>query len=208
MSAGIDVALADALEVATDLATILAPACERIEIAGSVRRRKPIVHDIELVAIPRIVDRVVAGILFEETHPVNLLDERVDVLIADDLAPLLARQVENHRRDGSIDVQEKLGQAFKALTWHGIPVDLFITDVDRWGCIFALRTGPGDWNIRLVQDCRRVNRSVAGGRVLHLGKLVPTPEEADFFRELGQPWLDPWERSVERIRISWPAVPA
>ena len=33
--------LADALRVADDLKALLAPACERIEIAGSVRRRKP-----------------------------------------------------------------------------------------------------------------------------------------------------------------------
>jgi DNA polymerase/3'-5' exonuclease PolX len=207
VSAGVDVALDDARDVAEDLVAVLSPACERIEIAGSVRRRKPIVHDIELVAIPRVVERPLTGLLFEETHPVNLLQEAIDQLLADDNAPLLARQVENHRQDGTIEVQEKLGQAFKALTWHGIPVDLFITDAERWGCIFALRTGPGDWNIRLVQDCRRVNRSVAGGRVLHLGIPVPTHEEADFFRELGQPWLDPWERQVERVAISWP-VPA
>lgn len=207
MSAGVDVPLEEAREVAEDLLSILAPACVRVEIAGSVRRRKTIVHDIELVAIPRIVDRPVASLLFSEVHPVNLLEERVDELLASMIAPLLARQVENHRRDGSIDVQEKLGQAFKALTWHDIPVDLFITDAMRWGCIFALRTGPGDWNVRLVTDCKRVNRRVAEGRVLHLGKPVPTPEEADFFREIGQPWLDPWERSVARVAIDWP-VPA
>ena len=30
----------------------LKPCCDRIEIAGSIRRRKPIVHDIDIVAIP------------------------------------------------------------------------------------------------------------------------------------------------------------
>jgi DNA polymerase/3'-5' exonuclease PolX len=207
MSAGVDIPLEDARAAAEDLRALLAPACDRIEIAGSVRRRRPVVHDIELVAIPRVIDRAVEGLLFTRLHPVDMLKERVDDLLSSDLAPLAARKVENHRRDGSLDVQEKLGSAFKALTWHDIPVDLFITDAERWGCIFALRTGPGDWNARLVTDCRKVNRSVAGGRVLHLGKPVPTPEEADFFRELGQPWIDPWERRVERVAIGWP-VPA
>lgn len=31
--------------------------------------------------------------------------------------------------------------------------------------------------------------------------VVPTPEEADFFRELGQAWVEPRERFVERVRI-------
>jgi len=30
----------------------LKPCCDRIEIAGSIRRRKPIVHDIDIVCIP------------------------------------------------------------------------------------------------------------------------------------------------------------
>jgi DNA polymerase/3'-5' exonuclease PolX len=202
MSAGVDVPLATADLVAADLLDLLVPGCSRIQIAGSVRRRKAIVHDIEIVAIPRIGQRVKAGLFGDETEPVNMLEEEVtDHLVAGTLS---LRPVENHRADGSVDVQEKNGPAFKALVFDGIPVDLFITDVDRWGCIFALRTGPGDWNVRLVMDCKRINRRVAEGRVLHLGKPVPTPEETDFFRELGQPWLEPWERSVERIAIDWP----
>jgi DNA polymerase/3'-5' exonuclease PolX len=206
VSAGIDVALPDARHAAEALIDLLADSCDRIEIAGSIRRRKPVVHDIEIVAIPRITERPKAGLFVEETETINLLEERVAELLAS-IVPLAARRVENHRDDGSIDVQEKLGPAFKALVYTGVPVDLFITDAERWGCIFALRTGPGDWNIRLVSDCKRVNRAVAGGRVLHLGKVVPTPEEIDFFREVGQPWLDPWERTVERVAVSWP-VPA
>lgn len=209
MSAGVDIPLEDARLAAEYFVSLLEDACERIEIAGSIRRRKPIVHDIEIVAVPRVVDRPKAGLFADDTEPVNLLEERIALLLSrgSERHDVIARAVENHRRDGSIDVQEKLGPAFKALVYAGLPVDLFITDAERWGCIFALRTGPGDWNVRLVTDCRRVNRSVAGGRVLHLGKPVATPEEADFFREIGQPWLDPWERSVERVAISWP-VPA
>lgn len=45
--------LAQARAVADLLVSYLAPACERIEIAGSIRREVPEVKDIELVAIPR-----------------------------------------------------------------------------------------------------------------------------------------------------------
>lgn len=43
----------DARDIAERIVTALAPACERIEIAGSLRRRSPDVHDIDLVLIPR-----------------------------------------------------------------------------------------------------------------------------------------------------------
>ena len=41
-----------ALEIANQRKELLAPYCERIEIAGSLRRRQPLVHDIDLVLIP------------------------------------------------------------------------------------------------------------------------------------------------------------
>ena len=39
--------------IAEKYVAILKPLCDRIEIAGSIRRRKPIVKDIEIVCIPR-----------------------------------------------------------------------------------------------------------------------------------------------------------
>ena len=42
-----------ALEIAEKTKALLAPHCERIEIAGSIRRLKPFVKDIEIVAIPK-----------------------------------------------------------------------------------------------------------------------------------------------------------
>lgn len=44
---------ADAVLIAEDLVRELAPLCERIEIAGSIRRMKYVVNDIDLVVIPR-----------------------------------------------------------------------------------------------------------------------------------------------------------
>lgn len=43
---------AEALQVAEKLVDWLAPACDRIVIAGSIRRRCDLIGDIELVAIP------------------------------------------------------------------------------------------------------------------------------------------------------------
>jgi DNA polymerase/3'-5' exonuclease PolX len=42
-----------AKEIAEKYKAILAPMCERIAIAGSIRRQKPEVGDIEIVCIPR-----------------------------------------------------------------------------------------------------------------------------------------------------------
>jgi DNA polymerase/3'-5' exonuclease PolX len=193
----------DALARAEHLVTLLRPACERIEIAGSLRREKAAVHDIELVAVPRFEERAGAD-LWETAETVDLLDERIRDLLSEE--ELEARLVANNRADGSVDFQRKLGPAFKALVYWNIPVDLFIVRPPAtWGCIFALRTGPGDWNTKLVTECKTIGRRVAGGQVErwdgHAWAPVPTPEEQDFFRELGQPWVEPRERHVGRIHI-------
>ncbi len=56
--------LKKAEEVAAELVGMLRPHFEQIEVAGSVRRRKPYVNDIDLVAIPGMADpRAVLGML-------------------------------------------------------------------------------------------------------------------------------------------------
>jgi DNA polymerase/3'-5' exonuclease PolX len=45
--------LVRAKEIADKYKSILSPFCERIEIAGSIRRERPKVNDIEIVCIPR-----------------------------------------------------------------------------------------------------------------------------------------------------------
>lgn len=195
-----------ALAAAQRLVAVLEPSCARIAIAGSLRREKPLVRDIEIVATARWED-VADDDLWGELRSVNLLESSVErLLIHSDLE---ARHVEQHRADGSIDRVTKLGPAFKALVFEDIPVDLFIVRPPAtWGCIFALRTGPGDWNTRLVTDCKTIGRRVEGGRVQawtsasNSWQDVPTPEEADFFRALGQRWVEPRERQVDRVRIS------
>jgi DNA polymerase (family 10) len=47
------VKLEEAQTIADRVKEILTPYCDRIEIAGSIRRRKPLVHDIDIVLIEK-----------------------------------------------------------------------------------------------------------------------------------------------------------
>lgn len=190
---------------AHDLRDLLAPACERIEVAGSIRRRRPEVKDLELVAVPRI-ETEEAGLWGEPTE-VDRLNERVASLVTDDTG-LEYRRVEIHRADGSTDWQYRNGPSYKALSWQGLPVDLFVVQKPAdWGVLFTIRTGPADWSQRLVTDCQRWFMRVEGGRLLHHGEHVPCPEERDFLAAIGQPWVEPSERSAERVRLGRRAQP-
>lgn len=192
-----------AMEAALALRSMLASACERIEVAGSLRRKAPEVKDIELVAVPRIATDAVG--LWGDPLQVDMLSALVVSMLSDPAIGLRLRDVSVHRSDGTVEVQRRNGDAYKALDYLGVPVDLFIVRPPAdWGVIFTIRTGPADWSQRLVTECQRWFMRVEGGRLLHHGRHVPCPEEADFLAAIGQPWLDPWDRTAERVHLARP----
>lgn len=81
--------LAKAKEISERVLQVLSPHCDRIEIAGSIRRGRPLVHDIDLVVIPRnqgsllyalqSLGRVTGG---EKLIKVALPETTLDVYIA------------------------------------------------------------------------------------------------------------------------------
>jgi hypothetical protein len=65
--------LPEAERIAAAIVPDLAPSCERIQVAVSVRRRKEVVGDIEVVAIPRyapagLFGDCTANLLWEHPH--------------------------------------------------------------------------------------------------------------------------------------------
>jgi DNA polymerase/3'-5' exonuclease PolX len=73
--------------IADRVRDLLAPHCDRIEIAGSIRRQKADVGDIEIVAIPKTVTdgdlfggagrpRRMDGMLCSKAHKVPVREER------------------------------------------------------------------------------------------------------------------------------------
>lgn len=158
-----------ALSLAERIKAALAPGCERIEIAGSIRRKKQTIGDIEIVCVPRYATN-----LFGERQP----DPTGLTMILNDL-------VGTERLGEPIKNGEHYKQ-FPVPAVEGLNLDLFITRPDTWGIIFAIRTGSADFSRRLVtqrskggllpSDC-----TVSGGAIWRLGEFVPTPEEADVF---------------------------
>lgn len=171
---------ADALSLAEPLVRRLQPGCERILIAGSLRRQKREVGDIELVAMPMLTP---ALDMFGE--PVvgmehSGLDERLVML--------------------GTEGYTKNGPKYKQFIFGGASVDLFVATRKTWGCVATIRTGSAGFTHWLV-----TNRRHGGGCPSHIkfsegvllcgGAHYPTPEEVDVFAALEQPWIEPMERT-------------
>ena len=198
MSGGERLDLYSARVLAAQVLDLLGQSCERIDIAGSIRRERQDVGDIEIVAAPRFEEEP-AG-LWGEPSTVDRLAARLGELAADGL--LLPRAVAVHRKDGSVETQQRVGDRYQALAYRGFPVDLFIVRPPAsFGVIFTIRTGPADWSERLVTDCQRKFWRVQSGQLLKLGQPVECPEERDFLRAIGQPWIEPRDRSAARVAL-------
>lgn len=161
----------EALAVAEDLVSLLAPSCERIAIAGSLRRRKPEVGDIELVAIPRA--------------RYDLFGEKIGY---------------DDPTQGLDAVFTKRGEKYKQFTWQGMTVDLFLTTPLQWGIILAIRTGPGDFSRKLVTPrlyggFLPPGFRCEGGWLWREEQRLGTPEEEDVFRLLGLAYIPPEQRA-------------
>ena len=168
--------LAVARTVADQLISSLQTHARRIEVAGSIRRCKHGIGDIELVCIPTVE-------LYEE----------LDLLIR--IGAILhtsPKRWGNKLRSFRMPVK-KLDDY--------VQVDLFLQpDPATWGVNMLLRTGSAEFSRKMVTkrsqhgfmpDCYQVRDA----RVWAGAKLLETPEEADIFALWGMDYVLPPQRS-------------
>ena len=179
--------LAAAEAVAHELRGLRAPFCDRIEVGGSIRRRRSTVGDIELLAIPRMdAQRDMFGGVAGET---DQLDQAVRELMAD---AVLARR---RRADGALSGYGRSNKLLLRIP-SGIAVDLFSTTAANWGMSMAIRTGPADFVVRMMTRFRSLgmrghaSRGVTGAD----GADIDCPTEGRVFDLLDWPWAPPERR--------------
>jgi DNA polymerase/3'-5' exonuclease PolX len=164
----------------------LKDSCERIEIAGSIRRGKPEVKDVELVCIPKIVTE--PDLFGGEGSKTNILEVTIGKLFWDRV--YLAAN--------------KNGPRYKQLALtEGIHLDLFIVlPPAEWGVQFLIRTGPSDFSHWCVTP-RHAGGGlpsylrVKDGAVWNRTTKIETAEERDFFRLIGLEYIEPAERRAQ-----------
>jgi len=174
--------LAEAERIAAEIVVDLSTYCDRISVAGSVRRRKSEVGDLELVAIPARG----AGGLFSDIAT-NLLWEH---LHASDRYHFTKGDNPNGRY-----------YQLALSLYPDLQVDLFLAETDNWGLILLVRTGSAEFSTAALARWKRRQGigpeqagSVGGRLVRRDGEVAPTPEEETVFELLGLPWIAPEQR--------------
>lgn len=211
MSEGRKHPMAEVAPIARELVLMLGPACHRIEVAGSIRRERPEIGDIEIVALPK-VESVETG--------------RQESLFGDSVVQKQERNLLWTELDRWVPEYRLKGDLYRSFSWplrrdgettDHINVDLFTATKDNWGLIFLIRTGSGNFSQHVVSRLAQWRRPSFQGfcrdatgvpptemkglipgwpdKVKTALPVIPTPEEGDVFRLACMGIVPPTERS-------------
>lgn len=180
------------MAVALDLESRLSPHCDRLQIAGSLRRGKERVSDVEIIYIPKLETVPEPGALFGDLE-VNRTAEAIDRLVLDGVLAKREKVDGSHTWGNEIKLAVHLDS--------GIPVDLFATKGDWWHGYLACRTGPKELNTLVCQRAidRGLNWNPFRGCFTRQsgGDAVLIHHEADVFTTVGLECLPPEQRDQQ-----------
>lgn len=200
-------------DIAQRLIASMLPYCERIEIAGSIRRGCQEVKDIELVAVAKWelapVEEQIRDLFGSPPQPpanFNLLH----FWALNHASPLGVRWIKTGTSEVVSWLPKPEGKYWRALVGEGtdaIKLDLFIARADNYGLIKLIRTGSRDFSPAVLGYAKRhtpyqtessyfKERKKKGEPESYLveratGKRVPTPEETDVFNLLSLQYVEP-----------------
>lgn len=148
----------------------LRPFCQRIEIAGSIRRCKPEVGDIDLVALPS--DR--EALIERFTRGKNVIEQ------------------------GAMNITIRLANQLEIGLYlaRGEVRDLFEPAVPgNYGSLLLCRTGSRFFNMKIADRARDLNLhwNPYKGITKH-GRVIAAAEEADIFQALQMDFIPPENR--------------
>ena len=176
MDSSAPIPLPKAQAIAEKIAAALTPYCTRLEIAGSIRRRRPFCGDIDLVAEPRHGQK--QALLTRCTQHATLLQGQ----------------------DINFIYRLKDGTQLDLFLATPPEQDMFERKPGNWGTLFLCRTGSKQHNIYIVETAKRNGMRWNPYHGLYRAKcLGPThwiagETEESIFTALGLDFIPPEKR--------------
>lgn len=143
--------LQEAVRTANAIKARLEPYCDRIEIAGSIRRMKSWVNDIDIVCIPNNQGQFIGAL--QELGKIKMGGKKI--------------------------IRLECTKSGEISDWRTVSVDIYIATPETWATLLLIRTGSKEHNIKLCKLARR-NGMVLHADGSGLFKIAPnqTPYDA------------------------------
>ena len=188
---------ADALKAAESLVEHFRPACERIEIKGSLSRLKQDVKDIDILLVPDLTPLPRPRLEFGKPMPI-VHKTMLDKMIAE-------------MRDEGLIILEKNGPRGKRFYVTAVSISaelVLVLPPATWGVRSLVVTGPADFSHWVVTR-RKMGGALPNGYRVQDGAvwegerhamdlegetIVGFDEEKDFLNFLGLGWIEPKDR--------------
>lgn len=195
MSDATKIDIEDAKPWATVFAKTLRTVCDKVSIAGSIRRHESLIGDIEVVCVPKPSVDMFGGVTRSDVQINAFLDEWAK------------RGTLSHPASGKHCGERNKRFYVRPL---GINVDIYVASPDNFGNILAIRTGDAEFSHALVTKRSKGGLMPEGlqqedGFLWTVPKdkpriLIPCPTEDDFFDALKVMTIMPVQRNAQMVK--------
>ena len=197
MSGDTRVPIAQAERIAKEVELLISHLCQKLTIAGSIRRQREDVGDIELVVIPLNLRALLVRLD-------NLVEKEI-------ITKALYRHVDGHANESQVP---RWGEKLRCFHYKNMRVELSIATPENYGYQLWLRTGPADANewimVKLAEEKAAIRfhegygwlTEYTGNTPIYKHKLS-IPDEQTFFKVLRLPYIIPRWRTKRIYEVEW-----
>jgi len=143
---------------------------DKIQVVGSIRRKRPEVHDIDIVLIPQawMWNTIIQSLKTNmKAHVVRAGPELATLEIP--ICP----------------------------TSETMPADIYKARPETWGVLLLIRTGSKEHNIMMCSKARGLGMMLSAAQgVIKDGKVIASRTEKEIFQALGVEYIEPENREI------------
>jgi DNA polymerase (family 10) len=160
---------------ASEIVSKIEPHCVRVEMAGSIRRRRAMVNDIDFVAQPKPNSWL--KIIKTLRREFDAVTEKQGEKLATLYLPFASKQNQGY-----------------------LQVDLYRASKRTWGILLLIRTGSKEYNIYLAKLAIHEGYRLAYSKGLlnEKGDVIASETEEDVFQALDLDYIPPEDRELKR----------
>lgn len=182
----------------------LRPLADRIEIAGSIRRGRDLVHDIDIVMLPKRAPSPQAGLFGAPEGKAETSTQEIERTLATKVVPKIKKLFAWRGQMEANGPKIKKWKMLTGSTPNGeeifIKVDLYICYFPEWfHTLYLIRTGSVQHNIMMCARAKERGWTLhASGEGLfnRNGDMVANESEEAIFKALDLDYKEPAKREV------------